>query len=102
LLDPRACREQAGAVPTFYSGVELIAEDYLAGGLYFYVLGRHRLELAPDGTAKLCLELVHESWFEPYELDIGATWRGAYGPRDLELENEVHGKVRVSMQTLGG
>lgn len=83
---------------TFYAGAELVAEDYLAGGLYFYVIGQYCLELHHDGVAVLRLELVHESWFEPYIPGIHCTWRGTHGAGTITLENEVRGTARAQLR----
>lgn len=74
-------------MPTYLSSPQVDHEDYLAGGLYFFVIGRFRLELGDEGVAMLGWEVVVDSWFEPYQPSATMEWTGTHDRGRLVLTN---------------
>lgn len=80
-------------MPIFVSGPELTAAEYIAGGLYFFVIARLRLTLDDDGTATLVRELVLDSWYDRDGFDDGGLWSGTHDRGCITWTNSRHGEA---------
>ena len=85
-------------MPSYVSGAEVIAEDRIAGGLYFFVLARMRLTLDEDGSASLSREVVVDSWFEPHTEDVLDAWSGTHDRGVVRWTNPRRGAAVASVR----